>query len=170
MDDIRENRADGAPFVVLSGDEPVSGLTDMLHQFIEQTLAASPRKRQLAQRLSGCTAFRSAEDEDLCVRITFADGRIELRDGTPKPGDAMITADFLTIAHLTSGQESPLRLLARRKLKARFSVFQIPFLLRMLRFMQIESERPGATPLRWAWLAAAAAAGGAIYWYVVTHN
>ena len=168
MDEIRENRADCAPFVVLSGDEPVSGLTDMLHQFIEQTLAESPRKRQLAQRLSGSAAFRSAEDEDLCVRITFAGERIELRDGTPEPGDATITADFLTIAHLTSGQEGPFRLLAQRKLKARFSAVQIPFLLRMLRFMQIESTQPRTAWMRWTWPAAVAAAAGALYWYVAT--
>lgn len=157
--------------VRLIGGEAVSGLADMLHQFIEQTLAGSPRKVRSAQRLAGKAVFRSAEDEELCVRITFAGDCIELEEtATPRADDAVVTADFLTIAHLTSGQESPLRLLARRKLRARFSVVQIPFLLRMLRFMRIESEPPGATPLRWAWPAAVAAAAGALYWYVVTHS
>ena len=153
--------------VVLTGGEAVSGLADMLHQFIEQTLAASPRKVRQAQRLAGHAVFRSAEDEELCVGVTFTGERIELHDGgTPEAADAMITADFLTIAHLTSGQEGPLRLLAQRKLKVRFSVLQVPFLLGMLRFMQIDT---GPTPGRWLWPVAAAVVGGAIYWYVTAH-
>jgi hypothetical protein len=154
--------------VILTGGEAASGLADMLHQFIEQTLAASPRKAQQARRLAGHAVFRSAEDEALCVCITFAGDRIELHDsGTPGAVDALITADFLTIAHLTSGQENPFRLLVQRKLKARFSLRQVPFLLGMLRFMQIESESRRAARVRWAWPAvAAAAAASAAYWYV----
>jgi ubiquinone biosynthesis protein UbiJ len=153
--------------VVLTGSEEASGLADMLQQFIEQTLADSPRKVQQARRLAGRAVFRSAEDEELCVGITFAGERIELHDGgTADAADAMITADFLTIAHLTSGQESPFRLLAQRKLKVRFSVLQVPFLLGMLRFMQIDSE---TTPARWLWPVAAAVVGAAIYWYVTAH-
>ena len=152
---------------VLTGSEEVSGLADMLQQFIEQTLADSPHKVQQARRLAGRAVFRSAEDEELCVGITFAGERIELHDGgTADAADAMITADFLTIAHLTSGQESPFRLLAQRKLKVRFSVLQVPFLLGMLRFMQIDSE---TTPARWLWPVAAAVVGAAIYWYVTAH-
>ena len=163
-----EDVTGGAMPVVLRGEEPVSGLADMLHQFIEQTLAASPRKQRLARRLVGAAVFRSAEDEDLCVRITFAGERIELHDGgIPGTGDAMITADFLTIAHLSSGQESPLRLLAQRKLKVRFSLLQIPFLVGMLRFMQIERERRSVSWVRWAGPAAVTAlAAGTLYWYV----
>src|SRR5512140_1818820 len=105
--------------VQLVGGDNVSGLADMLHQFLEQTLAASPRKVRQARRLAGHAVFRAAEDEALCVGITFSGERIELRDGgTPCARDAMITADFLTIAHLTSGQESPFRLLARRNYAA----------------------------------------------------
>jgi hypothetical protein len=145
--------------VELIGGEDVSGLADMLHQFIEQTLAASPRKVRQARRLAGHAVFRAAEDEALCVGITFAGERIELQDGrTPNAADAMITADFLTIAHLTSGQESPFRLLAQRKLKMRFSARQVPFLLGLLRFMQIESEARRAARLRWLWAGAAATA------------
>ena len=153
--------------VVLTGGENVSGLADMLHQFIEQTLSDSPRKVRQARRLAGHAVFRAAEDETLCVGITFAGERIELHDGgTADAADAMITADFLTIAHLTSGQESPYRLLAQRKLKVRFSLLQVPFLLGMLRFMQIGA---GTTPARWLWPVAAAVVGAAIYWYVTAH-
>jgi hypothetical protein len=158
----------GVMAVQLVGGEAVSGLADMLHQFIEQTLAASPRKVQQAQRLAGHAVFRSAEDEALCVGITFAGERIELHDGgTPEAADAMVTADFLTIAHLTSGQEGPFRLLAQRKLRVRFSVLQVPFLLGMLRFMQIDTPRRRSAWLRWVWPTAAAVAAGALYWYVI---
>jgi hypothetical protein len=155
--------------VVLDGGEEPSGLAEILHQFLEQTLAASPRKVGQARRLSGAAVFRSTEDEDVAVRIRFAGDRIELRDGgSPDPRDPMITADFLTIAHLTSGQGNPFRLLAQRKLRARFSLVDVPFLLGVLRLMRTRpatqrEERP--SPLGWLWpLALAAVIGGALYW------
>ena len=161
--------ANGVMPVVLTGAAPPSGLADMLQQFIEQTLAASPRKVQHARRLSGRAVFRSAEDEDLCVRITFAGDRIELEDGSESDaGDPSVTADFLTIAHLTSGQNTPVRLLAQRKLKVRLSLLQVPFLWGMLRFMQIESDARRRAWARWAVPAAAVAgAAAAAYWYGV---
>jgi hypothetical protein len=148
----------------------------MLHQFIEQTLAESPGKREQARRLAGEVAFRSAEGEEVLVRIIFAGERIELHDGSATSRVvSTITADFLTIGHLTAGQEGPLGLLLRRKLKIRFSAPQIPFLLGVLRFMQIEAPtRHGGpeqrlTP-RVGWGAAAAAAGSAaVYWLVTTY-
>jgi len=158
----------GAIPVVLANGERASGLADMLQQFIEQTMADSPRKARQAQRLSGRAVFRSAEDEELCVRITFGGDRIELHDcRTPAAGEASISGDFLTIAHLTSGQDNPFRLLAQRKLKVRFSVLQLPFLLGMLRFMRIDSAARRAARARWLWATAALAiATSALYWYV----
>ena len=126
--------------VVLAGDS-ASGLADMLQQFLEQSLSASPRKLRQARRLSGRALVRSAEDEEVCVGITFAGNRIEIRDvGATPNGDASITADFLTIAHLTSGQENPFRLLVRGKLRASFGLSQILFLLRLLQLMQLETS------------------------------
>ncbi len=153
--------------VVLVGDEEPSGLAEMLQQFIEQTVAESPHKAGQARRLAGRAVFRSAEDEALCVHIAFMGNHVELQDGgAPRPGEASITADFLTIAHLTAGRASPFRLLVQRKLKARFSPRQVPFLLGMLRFMQIESQPRRRAWLRWTWPAAVAVAGAAVYWYV----
>jgi hypothetical protein len=86
-----------------------------------------------------------------------------------------ITADFLTMAHLTARREGPLCLLLRRKLKIRFSARQIPFLLGVLRFMQIEAPTRHGEPkqrltTRLGWCAAAAAAGSAaVYWLVTTY-
>lgn len=162
--------ASGVIPVVLVGGEGATGLADMLQQFIEQTLSESPRKVRQARRLVGRAVFRSAEDEEVCVCITFAGTHIELRDDIAVPaGVPSITADFLTIAHLTSGRESPFLLLARRKLRVRFSALQLPFLLAMLRFMRIESGARRATRAHGAlWILAAAGAAGMVYWYVRT--
>ncbi len=159
--------ASGVIPVVLSGSEPASGLAEMLQQFIEQTLT-EPRKERLARRLSGHVVFRPAEDEALCVCIRFAGDHIELRDlAAADSADTSITADFLTIAHLTSGRVNLFRLLVQRKLKVRFSVLRTPFLFRMLRFMQSESESRRAIRTRWALAAAAsAAAAAAVYCYL----
>lgn len=157
--------------VVLHGGEAATGLAEMLHQLLEQTLAASPRNVHRARRLSGEAVFRSAEDEAVAVRIRFAGNRIELSDGAVRgPRDALITADFLSIAHLTSGQEHPLRLLAARRLRARVSPLDVPFLLGLLRLLQSgPPTRPAARRVwvRRLWPAVVLAAGsGALYWYL----
>ena len=169
--DLAEEGALGGSIpVVLENGEEASGLADMLRQFIEQSLADSPRKRRQARVLRGEAEFRAAEDEDVCVHILFRGDRIELRDasGAGAPGAAAITADFLTIAHLTSGQESPFALLVRRKLRARFSLRQLPFLLNLLRLMRI-AERDGATArTRRLWIAAAVGVGvAALCWVII---
>jgi ubiquinone biosynthesis protein UbiJ len=158
--------SDAIPVILCGGEQP-SGLAEMLQQFIEQTVAESPHKARLARRLSGRVVFRSAEDDELCVRITFTGDRIEVQDGAGGAAETSISSDFLSIAHLTSGQESPLRLLAQRKLQVRFSASQVPFLLGMLRFMRIESTRPRVGYGRWALSASAVAAVAAgVYWYL----
>jgi hypothetical protein len=154
--------------VLLHGGESASGLADMLHQFIEQTLSDSAAKQRLARRLAGETVFRAAEDPDVAVRIAFAGDRIELRDETSQDGprSPSVTADFLSIAHLTSGKESPFSLLVRRKLRARLAPSDLPFLLGMLRFMRIRPEERGRVRLRGALIALGTAAGvAALIWY-----
>jgi hypothetical protein len=170
--DLGHRRADDAPFpVLLHGGESASGLADMLHQFIEQTLSDSPTKERLARRLAGETIFRAAEDQDVAVRIVFAGDRIELRDVTPGEGrgSPSVTADFLSIAHLTSGRESPFSLLVRRKLRARIAPADLPFLLGMLRFMRIRPEEGGFVPwvrVRGVLIGVGATAGlAALIWY-----
>jgi hypothetical protein len=169
--DLIEEGASGAAIpVVLENAEKASGLADMLHQFIEQTLDESEQKRSQARGLSGEAVFRAAEDENVCVHIAFCGDRIELRDGGAPgaSGTAAITADFLTIAHLTSGQESPFALLARHKLRARFRLQQLPFLLNMLRFMRSADRAGGTARARWLWLAAAVGIGAAaLCWFII---
>jgi len=110
----------------------------MLHQFLEQTLETSADKVRQARRLSGTLHFRAAEDPSVCVRISFCGDRIEIQDR--KQGDARapsLTADFLSTAHLTTGQSSPLSLLLSGRLKMSFAPSEARFLLRVLRLMRI---------------------------------
>lgn len=162
---------DGAMAVVFTGDREPSGLAAMLSQLVEQTLAESPRKVRQARRLSGQVVFRAAEAEDVFVRMRFAGDRIELDDvGVLDPRDTLITADFLSIAHLASGQEGPVGLLARRRLRPRFSPAELPFLVGLVRFMRIDGMRRAERRRAWAralWPAVVGIMGvGALYWYV----
>jgi len=165
-----EAAPDAAIPVVLENAEAASGLALMLQQFIEQTLSESPDKQRRARSLRGDALFRAAEDENVCVHIAFRGDRVELRDtgGSVAAGTAAVTADFLSIAHLTSGQSSPLALYAQRKLRAHFRLRQLPFLLNMLRFMQTAEPSRGAAPARRLWLAAIIAlAAIAFAWYII---
>ena len=145
--------------VSLVDDDEASGLAMMLHQFLEQTLADSPAKTRLAGALRGEVLFRASEDEAIGVRIAFTGGGIQLTDTGRAEVEASIPSikgDFLSIAHLTTGQDSPLSLLARRQLRAQFSLAQLPFLFRVLRLMRIDDEAPRAVfgARRWVWAAA----------------
>jgi hypothetical protein len=170
--DLTDTPPPGPIPVVLDGAEEASGLAEMVQQFLEQVLAESPRKARRARRLSGAAVLRSAEDEDVAVRIRFAGDRIELSDGAAIGSrDATITADFLTIAHLTSGQESPFRLLADRRLRARFALTDVPFLLGVLSLMRSRpaaraEERKRRRRLLWLAVPAAAGAGVLCWWWL----
>jgi ubiquinone biosynthesis protein UbiJ len=133
-------------------EEEASGLAHILQQFLEQTLEDSPEKRRLARRLRGEAIFRAAEDPAIQVRMRFRGDGIELSDvGEDQTvGTASVTADFLTIAHLTSGQESPFALIATRKLRVRFRASEIHFLLQMLALMRITN---GVAHRAWIWRA-----------------
>ena len=157
---LAERRDAAIPVTIAAaggGEDEVSGLAHMLHQFVEQTLEASPEKRRLARKLHGDAVFRAAEDETIRVRIRFHGDCIELSDAEEDDpaGAASVTADFLSIAHLTSGQESPYALLARRKLRAHFRPSEVVFLFRMLAFMRIAN---GGASRVWLWRAVLAGA------------
>ncbi|MBI4957369.1 MAG: hypothetical protein HY908_35495 [Myxococcales bacterium] len=137
--------------VVLRDEATASGLADMLHQFLAQTVASSPGKARLACRLRGALLFRAAEDELLTVSIAFSGAGIEVGDAPgPDPSLPMLTADFLTTAHLTTGEERPLGLLVRRRMRVRFRLGQALFLWRVLGLLRIAPEGAPARA-RWRW-------------------
>jgi hypothetical protein len=143
----------------------------MLHQFLEQLIDEDPNKASQARRISGNMLFRAAEDTSICVRLSFAGEGIEVadHDGAPNRWPAL-TADFLTTAHLTTGEESPLTLVRRRRMRVRCAPWHAPFLLRVLRLMKIppRPEIAGSRRLRWAILAAAVALAAAGAYFLVT--
>lgn len=147
------------PAVVLAPGT-ASGLADLLHQFLAQELEADAGKARRAGRLTGDLLFHAAEDPAVCVRLSFRRARIEIADhaGPPGPWPAM-TADFLTTAHLTTGEASPLALVRRRQLRVRCRPRDALFLWRVLGLLRI-APRAGAARshrLRWAALATAVA-------------
>ena len=156
------------PVMLTAGDDP-SGLADMLHQYLSQTLADSPEKVQRARRLDGEVAFQAAEDEAISVKLVFRGDRIELVDGELVEAPRL-TGDFLSVAHLTSGDESPLGLVLSRKLRVKFSVQHLPFLMGVLDLMTLEEElRRRRARLRWVGAGAAAAtAASAVGYYLTT--
>ena len=166
-----ESAALAYPVDLVDGDD-ASGLADMLHQFMSQNLEESAKKRAQARRLAGTVLFRAAEDEEVCVRMAFFGDRIELADYSGEAGKLpAITSDFLSTAHLTTGEEGPFALLFKRKVKVSFSVGSIPFLLRVLRFMQLPAEMRDAPPARRGWLLVALVVAiivAATYWLATT--
>ena len=155
-----DERLTPACAVVLHGGDSASGLADILHQFLVQTLEGDPARARRAARLRGALLFRAAEDPAVCVRIDFAGGRVDIADhtalrpraaegrgslrvsGSEEPGIPEITGDFITIAHLTTGEEGPFRLLLARRLRVRLRWRRGPFLVRALRLMQLPPAQP----------------------------
>lgn len=129
--------------VILHGGDAASGLADVLHQFLLQVVAADPARARRAARLRGALLFRAAEDPAVCVRIGFAGARIDVADhaGDDEPGLPVITSDFVTTAHLTTGEEGPFALVLRRRLRVRVPWRRGPFVLRALAILQLPSPR-----------------------------
>lgn len=143
-----EGQATLASFPVeLENPNDASGLADMLHQFLQQTVESSPTKLRAARKLSGTLWFQSAEDMELVVALTFARDRIGVADAPPAElARPSLTADFLSTAHITTGEESPFALLLQKKISARVRLTQALFLLRVLRFMKIDDADASGSP------------------------
>lgn len=135
--------------VFLGDPDGSSGLAEMLHQFLDQTLADGPDKVRAARRLRGALVFRAAEDPAVCVEIVFAPDQIRIRDVPEPPAKVpALTSDFLSVAHLASGETSPLSLLRQGKITARASLRDLPFLLGVLGLLRLPPERrPDSRPV-----------------------
>jgi hypothetical protein len=141
----------GALPVELANPDQASGLADMLHQFLQQTVDESADKSRAAQRLSGTLWFQSSEDMSLVVALSFDRNRIGVADAPASQlARPSLTADFLSTAHITTGEESPFDLLRQKKIHANFRLTQALFLWRVLRFMRIEDAEDVARDARGA--------------------
>ncbi len=158
--------------MVLHGGDSASGLADMLHQFLTQTLEGDPGRARRAARLRGALLFCAAEDPAVCVRIDFAGGRVDVTDHQGQvDGLPMITSDFITTAHLTTGEEGPFRLLLARRLRVRLRWRRGPFLVRALRIMQLPAPQPVRRRRRLYLVAAVLVAAAALtVWMLATRG
>lgn len=128
--------------VVLEGAESASGLADLLHQYLEQTLEASEEKRRAAERLRGAVTVLAVEDSSVRVRVTFGGERIDIAD-SERATWPWIKGDFLSVAHLLSGEESMGSLLLGRKLSVRCGPGDALFLWRVSELLKIQEPRAG---------------------------
>jgi hypothetical protein len=157
--------------VVLRGGPDASGLADMLHQLLEQTLGDPDRARR-AGVLRGQVHFRAAEDEQVCAYLRFSADGVEVGDAERTSVHAFpeLTADFLSVADLSTGRRGPLALMATGKLRVRCSPRDVPFLVGVAGVLRLAAP-PGPRVTTWRWVAAgAAAAGGAavVGWWLAT--
>ena len=124
--------------IVLVEPDRASGLAELLQQYLTQSLAATPCKVEVATRLRGEVVFQAREIDDVSVRIAFTGRAVELRDGDGAAGEVRVRADFLSLAHLATGQASPLWLTATRRIELACPAGRLPFLLRVLGLLRLE--------------------------------
>lgn len=157
--------------VLVRGDEEPSGLADMLQQFLEQILDDDPSKVGLARRISGNMLFRAAEDTSVCVRLSFDNKRIEVADHDETANRwPSLTADFLTTAHMTTGEESPMALIRQKRMTVRCSVWNAPFLLRVMRLMRVPKDDEVPASRAWLWMLVVGVVAAALAAYCVWLN
>lgn len=142
--------------VVLVGEEAASGLAQMTHQYLEQTLAEVPTKRGEALGLRGRLGLEAAEG-GVAVTLSFDGEEIRIQDGLLMPLDAYIAGPFQLLLDVLGGRANPYGEVLRGRLRVRPSLGRPLFGLRAYRFMRLEEAGGGgpAGRLR-AWSIAAA--------------
>lgn len=139
------------PRVELIGADSASGLADLLHQFLEQTVDASDQKAEAARALRGAVVVRAARKQS-DRRAHCLPGRSDRAARHRHRGHGLHPeqqGDFLSVAHVTSGQASPMALVLSRQLRVSFGLGRLPFLFRVLGFMRVDdgSDRPRRVPV-----------------------
>jgi len=143
--------------VVLVGGEASSGLAQMTHQYLEQTLAEVPAKRGEALGLRGRLGLQ-ADEGGVAVTLSFEGEEIRIQDGLLVPLDAYIAGPFQLLLEVLGGRANPYGEVLRGRLRVRPSLRRPLFGLRAYQFMRLAEEGGGgaAGPLR-AWSIAAVA-------------
>lgn len=144
--------------VVLVEGEASSGLAQMTHQYLEQTLAEVPVKREEALALRGRLGLQ-ADEGGVAVTLSFDGHEIRIQDGLLMPLDAYIAGPFQLLLDVLGGRVNPYGEVLRGRLRVRPSLRRPLFGLRAYQFMRL-AEAGGGRPagrLR-AWSIAAAGA------------
>ncbi|MBI4511924.1 MAG: hypothetical protein HY698_19985 [Deltaproteobacteria bacterium] len=153
--------------VLLVDGSSASGLAELLQQYLEQSIAGCATKVDGARRLGGAILFRPAEDDEVCVRVTFLGDRIELCDAPVDAPYPCIRADFLALAQIASGRASPVLLVLQGRVRLGGVGLALPRLFQVLRFMRTSDPVACARArrARWIALAVAVAALTGIFWW-----
>jgi len=141
--------------VVLVEGEASSGLAQMTHQYLEQTLAEVPAKRGEALGLRGRLGLQ-ADEGGVAVTLSFEGEEIRIQDGLLVPLDAYIAGPFQLLLDVLGGRANPYREVLRGRLRVRPSLRRPLFGLRTYRFMRLaEAGGGGAAGRLRAWSIAA---------------
>jgi hypothetical protein len=125
--------------VVLADADRASGLADMLQQYLQQTVESSTDKARAAGRIRGGVTVCAAEDAEVRVRVEFEGARIAIADAD-RAAPPSITGDFLSVAHLLSGEENAGALLIRRRIAVRCGLADVWLLWRVAGLLRIEAR------------------------------
>lgn len=128
--------------VVLVEGEASSGLAQMTHQYLEQTLAEVPAKRGEALGLRGRLGLQ-ADEGGVAVTLSFEGEEIRIQDGLLVPLDAYIAGPFQLLLDVLGGRASPYREVLRGRLRVRPSLRRPLFGLRAYRFMRLAEAGGG---------------------------
>lgn len=128
--------------VVLVEGEASSGLAQMTHQYLEQTLAEVPAKRGEALALRGRLGLEAAEGS-VAVTLSFEGEEIRIQDGLLQPLDAYIAAPFQLLLDVLGGRANPYGEVLRGRLRVRPSLRRPLFGLRAYRFMRLADAGEG---------------------------
>ena len=127
------------PVTVLAGEE-ASGLANSIGQYLEQLLADSPEKRDLAASLHGRLGL-CAREGDVAVTIAFDAGGIAIEEGLQE-ADAVISGEIETLMHVLAGRANPAWELGGRRIAARPTLRRPLFGYQAYRLMCL----PGVSP------------------------
>ncbi|MBI4768137.1 MAG: SCP2 sterol-binding domain-containing protein [Deltaproteobacteria bacterium] len=136
MDDSVEQNAEVT--VGTASGQALNGLGMMLLQYLEQNLADSRDKVELARRLRAVVAVEM--EKGIACTVDFQGSRIELRNGIEGRTDLHLKGSYLAFADLVSGKANPLVQLARGKMKLGGWPGKPIQSVRVFRFLKIPQE------------------------------
>ncbi|MHB8245597.1 MAG: hypothetical protein ACYDGN_09640 [Acidimicrobiales bacterium] len=97
------------PAVTLEGGKEASGLATMVAELVRQNFADSKARAMVASRARGDVGLTAA-DHDLSITLSFLGSSLNIADRSKqaRPAVPTMSGDWLELAHLCSGQQSPL--------------------------------------------------------------
>lgn len=122
-----------------SAEESTNGLGMMMGQYIEQILDRDIKKNKLAKKLKISTTVEM--DKGISSTITFDDKGISIKNGVTMDTDMHLKSDYLTLAHVISGKENPVKQILKGKIKILKHPLKMPIqTFRLLFFLKLPKD------------------------------